>query len=153
MNFRNMRKIIFISFVFSFLLFAAGAKSSFACSCMFSDKPLKAQIEEAFDNSTAIFSGKVISVTQKSEYEVAVKIKIEKSWKGASSKEITITTAKDSAMCGYGFEEGKKYLVYTNGEKDALSVSNCSRTTLSSNKEDIKHLDKLKKKRVKTKST
>ncbi len=146
-----MKKVKFILFVFSLLLLAS-AEYSFACTCVVSNRPLNAQVKEAFNNSTVIFSGEVISITPKSEYEVTVKIKVEKSWKGTFSKEVAITTNKNSAMCGYGFEVGKTYLVYAYGAKDDLSTTNCSRIKLFSNKEDIKYLDKLKK-RVKIKST
>jgi hypothetical protein len=134
------------------LLLLASAEYSFACTCVASNRPLNAQVKEAFNNSNVIFSGEVTSITPKSEYEVTVKIKVEKSWKGTFSKEVAITTNKNSAMCGYGFEVGKTYLVYAYGAKDDLSTTNCSRTKLFSNKEDIKYLDKLKK-RVKIKST
>jgi hypothetical protein len=69
-------------------------------------------------------------------------------WKGELKREIIITTNKDSAMCGYGFEVGKKYLVYANGLKNDLFVDNCSRTTNMSNKGDVKYLTKLKRKKV-----
>src|SRR5688572_10871 len=125
-----MKKAIYISLALTLFLLTS-AENSFACSCLFSDKPLNVQVKEAFNDSTAIFSGEVISITPTSEYEVAVKIKVEKSWKGKFSKEVTITTAKDSAMCGYRFEADKKYLVYAYGAKADLSTTNCSRTTLS----------------------
>ncbi len=139
-----MKKTIYISLALTLFLLAS-AENSFACSCLFSDKPLNVQVKEAFNNSTAIFSGEVISITLKSEYEVTVKIKVEKSWKGKFSKEVTITTAKENSMCGYWFEIGKKYLVYANGPKDFLLVTNCSRTTNMSNKGDVKYLAKFKR--------
>lgn len=144
-----MRKIIFISFVIWIILLASG-QNLFACSCQVSLEPLKVQVKEAFNNSTAIFSGEVASVTPKSEYEVAVKIKVGKSWKGAFFKEVTITTAKDSAMCGYGFEVGKTYLIYASGADDNLMTTNCSRTTIVSDKQDIKFLNKLNRRKVKS---
>ncbi len=144
-----MRRVTFISLTLFFLLLAA-AESSFACSCVRSLKPLKAQVKDAYTNSTAIFSGEVISIAPKSEYELTVKIKVGNSWKGKLAEEITFMTAKDGAMCGYGFEVGKAYLVYAFGANDSLMTTNCSRTTLSSYKQDIKFLDKLKRGKVKS---
>lgn len=111
---------------------------------------MKAQVTEAFNDSTAIFSGEVLSVTPKSESELDIKIKVGKVWKGKFAEEITITTAANSAMCGYTFEAGKKYLVYANGADDSLMTTSCSRTKLSSYKQDIKYLDKLKRRKVKS---
>jgi len=65
-------------------------------------------------------------------------------------EEVTITTYKDGAMCGYYFEVGKEYIVYAYGTKDDLSTNNCSRTTGISNREDVKYLARLKKKNRKS---
>jgi hypothetical protein len=138
-----MKKTVFILSA-AVLFFLVSAEKSLACSCVANTKPLKTQVKEAFNNSNAIFSGEVIEVSPISEYEAAVRIKVERSWKGGLSNEITLTTAKDSAMCGYYFETGKKYLVYANGKPDALMVSNCSRTTAASDRTDIRYLNRLK---------
>jgi hypothetical protein len=121
------------------------AKTSLACSCLFDNKPLKQQVKDSYQGSSAVFAGEVLEITSKDEWSVSVRIKVEKSWKGKFSKEITITTAKDSAMCGYGFVTGQKYLIYTSGEKNDPRVNNCSRTTLFSNKQDLKYLERLKR--------
>lgn len=144
-----MKRVTFTSLIFLFLLLSA-AESSFACSCIRSLKPLKVQVKEAFNDSTAIFSGEVISITPKSESEVTVKIKVGKVWKSKLAEEITITTPINSAMCGYAFEAGKTYLVYAYGANDDLMTTNCSRTKLASYKQDIKYLDKLKRRKVKS---
>jgi hypothetical protein len=144
-----MRKVAFVSLAL-FILLLSASESSFACSCAPNPKPLKGQVKDAFVESTAIFSGEVISVTPSSEQQVTVKLKVGKSWKGKPAEEITLTTASNSAMCGYGFEAGKTYLVYANGEADALMVSICSRTKLATYKQDIKYLNKLKRQKVKT---
>ncbi|MCE9562993.1 MAG: hypothetical protein K8U57_13200 [Planctomycetes bacterium] len=59
-----------------------------------------------------------------------VTLKVEKWWKGGDKEELIVSTSKNGASCGYGFEKGSKYLVYANaGEKDKpLRVSLCSRT-------------------------
>lgn len=144
----QMKKVIYILFALIIFLFTA-AEKSFACSCVVSPDPLKKQIQSAFSDSDAVFSGEVIEIKDSltDQYNVIVKLKVAKAWKGKSNKEITITTAKDSAMCGYGFEIGKTYLVYANGQKDALSVSNCSRTSLFSKRGDVKYFKKPKQKK------
>ncbi len=144
-----MKKYLYISFALLIFLFAS-AEKSLACSCMVTPEPLKKQIQKAFTGADAIFSGEVIEIKKSSadEYNVLVNFKVAKSWKGNVGKEVTINTAGDSAMCGYGFEVGEKYLVYANGLKDSLSTNICSRTTVFSPKGDVKYLAKLKRKKT-----
>jgi hypothetical protein len=66
-------------------------------------------------------------------------------WKGEMMKDFTVTTARQSAMCGYNFEVGKKYLVYANQSGDGLMVNNCSRTTVFNDDGDAKYLKKFLK--------
>ena len=145
-----MKKYIYISLVLGIFLFAS-AEKSFACSCMVTPEPLKKQIQNAFTGANAIFSGEVVEIKESAtdNYGVLVKFRVSKSWKGESTQEITIRTAKDSAMCGYNFEVGGKYLVYADGLKDNLSTTNCSRTSTFNPKGDVKYLDKLKRKKDK----
>jgi len=144
-----MKRAIYISLTLTLFLLAS-AERSFACSCKASLEPKKKQVQEAFTSSGAIFSGKIVEVSESpaDKNSLLVKIKVAQSWKGESKREIIITTAKESSMCGYGFEVGKKYLVYANGLKNELFVDNCSRTTNMSNKGDVKYLTKLKRKKV-----
>lgn len=138
-----MKKIIFISLMLLLFMFVT-AQDSLACSCMANLKPLKTQVKEAYSEATAIFSGEVTDITANDEWSVIVKIKVAKSWKGKFQGEITIKTSKDSAMCGYHFEIGEKYLVYAYGSKNELSAHLCSRTAPLSSNEDIKFLNRLK---------
>jgi len=144
-----MKKTIYISLALTLFVFAS-AERSFACSCVASLEPDKKQVQKAFTSSSAIFSGEVLEISESSadKNSLLVKFKIAKLWKGELKREIIITTNKDSAMCGYGFEVGKKYLVYANGLKNELFVDNCSRTTNFSNKGDVKYLTKLKRKKA-----
>ena len=141
-----MKKAIYISLALTLFLLAS-AEKAFACSCLRSLEPEKKQVQQAFTDSTAIFSGEVLEISEDSadQNSLLVKFKVAKLWKGELNREVTITTAKDSAMCGYTFEIGKKYLVYANGLKDSLMVSNCSRTKIMSNKGHVKYLAKLKR--------
>ena len=140
-----MKKVIFITLLSFMFLFAAA--DSFACSCRFSPAPVKKQVKDAYADSSAVFSGEVLEITSKDEWNITVRIKVGKSWKGQFSQEIIINTNKESSMCGYAFAVGKKYLVYAYGTKDDLGTSNCSRTTVLSGTQDIKFLTRLKKTR------
>jgi len=144
-----MKKAIYISLALTMFLFAS-AEKSFACSCEVTLEPEKKQIQDAFTSSGAVFSGEVVEVSESpaDKNSLLVKFKVAQSWKGESKREITITTNKESSMCGYSFEVGEKYLVYANGLKNDLFVDNCSRTTNMSNKGDVKYLTKLKRKKV-----
>ena len=144
-----MKKYIYI-LLFLPVLMLASVEMSYACSCLLSPEPLKKQVQGAFSSSDAVFSGEVIEIkaSPTNEYDVLVKLKINYVWKGESTREITIKTARDSSMCGYGFEVGKIYLVYAYGLKDDFSTTNCSRTATFSSKSDVKYLDKLKRKKT-----
>ncbi len=133
--------MLFISLMFLF----ASTTTSLACSCMASLDPIKQQVKASYKDAAAIFSGEIMEVTLKDEYSLTVKIKVAKVWKGKFSKEIIITTNKDSSMCGYRFATGEKYLIYAHGDKDDLSVGNCSRTSGLGGSPDIKYLNNLKK--------
>lgn len=143
-----MKKAVYISLALALFVFAA-AEKSFACSCAASPEPEKSQIQKAFTSSSAVFSGDVVEVSESPEDKnsLLVKFKVALSWKGESKREITIITAKESSMCGYLFEVGKKYLVYANGLKNDLFVDNCSRTAFFSDKNDAKYLSKLKRRK------
>jgi hypothetical protein len=135
-------------FVLSIFLFAS-AENFYACSCVSLPESVKKQVKGAFSDSTAIFEGEVLEVSNfsKNEFELVVKIKVLNSWKGEQTGEITLTTAKFGSMCGYNFEVGKAYLIYANGSKNQLSAYLCSRTAVLSNNGDIKYLSKLKPKK------
>lgn len=114
-----------LAFAFLFLLF--GANETFACSCAPRDQTTNAD----FQQSTAVFTGRVLSVQRKGNAEnVTIKLAVQKYWKGKISNEMKITTAKDSAACGFNFEVGKDYLVYATENSGKLSTSLCSRTAL-----------------------
>lgn len=141
-----MNKIIFsilIIFVFAF-----GAGEVLACSCISNlDKPLKEQVKEAYKSASAVFIAEVIKIDKHPDkYYLAIRTRVEKSWKGTSSRKITITTGQGTGDCGYSFETGKKYLVYAYGEKDGSVGTNiCTRTYLAAENKDIAILNKLKR--------
>ena len=145
-----MKKIVFC--LFSFIIFiAAGNSSTHACSCLAPETDdLRILVKKDYKDSTAVFSGEVIEITKdKTAMRLRVKFRRDKSWKGGVPAEFTITTADNSAMCGYNFELGKKYLVYARGEKSALRAELCTRTAPLASNEDTKILDKLNKRKTK----
>jgi Tissue inhibitor of metalloproteinase len=112
-----------LAFAFLFLLF--GAKETFACSCA----PPSQTTNDDFQKATTVFTGKVLSVQRKEGAPtVTVKLAVQRYWKGKVSNEIKITTASNSAACGFNFEVGKDYLVYATDNNGKLSTGLCSRT-------------------------
>jgi len=142
-----LKKVIYISLALA-IFACASAESSYACSCIASLAPVKEQIQGAFSSADAVFSGEVVKITESpaDKDTLIVKFKIAKLWKGKAQPEITIKTAKESAMCGYSFTAEQKYIVYAYGVGDALFTDNCSRTTTLGKKSDVKYLNKLKRK-------
>ena len=142
-----MKKVLIIT---SILVLIFYAEKTYACSCLAPDPniTLDQQVKESLDNSTAVFSAKVLSVSEdKTTSSKKVKLLLVKSWKGKLTKSVVITTGMDSAMWGYNFEKGKTYLIYANGKNTkSLSTTICSRTSEIPINKDIEVLDKLKKK-------
>jgi len=99
-----------------------GCQEAFACSCTGPDPPA-----EAFEKSKTVFSGQVIGINS-TESGKLVTFHVDRAWKGVSNNTITASTPFNSAACGYEFEQGKEYLVYSNSDVVALVVYLCSRT-------------------------
>jgi hypothetical protein len=128
-----MNKITFYIFgIFAFLVFTN--TEIYACSCIQrGNETVAQQVGKAKNEARAVFSGKVLEVIKNpGEYEVTVKLKVEKSWKGNVPRQITVSTATDSAMCGYNFEVGQSYLIYASGTNiNNLQTNICTRTAKS----------------------
>ena len=119
--------------------------SVLACSCIPPSHPL-----ESVDSSTSVFLwtvNKIESVTRTTEYwdieENKVEFNVLYNVKWTEWKTQAITTSKDSAACGFNFEEWKDYIVYAyEVSENQLWVSLCSRTALLENAtEDIQSLN------------
>ncbi len=120
---------IFIAGVFA----AQEALALSICRCIDPGLP-----EKAKENSVAVFSGTVKKVKWQGGETDRVTIEVDKSWKGMDKKEVIVLTEHPSLTeklldkdfgCGYSFEEGEKYLVYTYVDKlSPHKVSSCSRT-------------------------
>lgn len=74
----------------------------------------------------AAFAGRVESL-EPQEGSVKVTFQVVRSWKGPRGKTLSVTTP--AGACGFGFEPGKGYLVYTAGSKDALTTNVCAPNT------------------------
>ncbi len=131
-----MNKIM-VFIMAAFTLVALGSLAS-ACSCMAPGTPA-----EEFANYDVVFQGEVINVNENGMSNL-VTFDVEKSWKGVWGEEIKINTAKDSAGCGYNFEEDKSYVVYAPLVEEELTVTLCSRTALVDDaQEDLDYLNTL----------
>lgn len=145
-----MNKVIFSIILLTFLL-ASTASNTFACSCFQPENiTIEQQVKAAYKNSSSVFVGKVVEITEKSDaHSVVVKFKVEKSWNKKFLNEIVISTANDTAVCGYEFAVGKKYLVYANGESNNLTTNICTRTAPVESSKDTAFLNKIKKPKIK----
>jgi hypothetical protein len=115
-------RALLLTFAAALALAALKPATASACSCMQQTQ------EDAAQNASAIFEGRVTRIDDPAG-EPKVQFQIVRSFKGPSQESLTASTANSSAACGYGFEQGKSYLVYaTQGEGGALEVSLCSRT-------------------------
>ena len=109
-------------------IIAAAPERAHACSCMMIEQP------EAFEQSASVFEGHVTRVEAPADPhgagQIRVTLDVVRTWKGADAEQVEVVTASNSAACGYNFEQGKSYLVYTNaGEAGGPeNVSLCSRT-------------------------
>jgi hypothetical protein len=113
------------------LLFAASPERVYACSCMMPGSPL-----EEMEQSAAVFAGKVVKMEApggqiiSSADPVAVVFEVSRVWKGPVEGRIQLTTARDSASCGYEFQGGVEYLVYAYEVDSELHAGLCTRTML-----------------------
>lgn len=125
------------------------AKPAYGCSCM---RPGSAEAER--DRATAVFAGTVTSITPLNSSNTSdgisgedlysgspfppnggysVEFAVSEQWKGDVGATVSVNTAEHGAACGYGFEAGEAYLVYTYGEADDMSVGLCGRTNALAN--------------------
>ena len=99
---------------------------AFACTCL-GIQPL----QEAFDGSQVVFSGKAIDLetTNEAYPNVIATFDVHTIWKGNVTKDpLVLTTGMGGADCGYVFADNEEYLVYAYGEEGELGASSCTRT-------------------------
>ncbi|WP_199350874.1 PEP-CTERM sorting domain-containing protein [Haliangium ochraceum] len=100
-----------------------------ACSCMRPPPP-----QEALAAADAVFEGTITTV--ESGDNLVATFAVERAWKGVAKDTITVATGLNSAMCGLGFAEGERWLVYAMLDGDELRSSLCSRTARSADAAD-----------------
>lgn len=108
--------------------------SALACSCR------EGTTSDHFENADLVLTGKVLSIRkQKKDDWVNHLVTLEPKlvWKGEAEEKLQLTTADNSAACGYGFEKKKEYLVFVHkDEKGELHTSLCSGNELASRAKD-----------------
>ncbi|MCL1698349.1 hypothetical protein [Lysinibacillus sp. BPa_S21] len=138
----NLKKaMIILAFIFTIGSFPSITS---ACSCAYLPS-----VEEEFELSKAIFSGKVVDIKEKQSLKgdttKSVLFEVTNTWKGVEQSQVIITTGQGGGDCGYNFIKGEEYLVYANesimyGTKSLISTI-CNRTyVLSSSQEDLEIL-------------
>lgn len=141
--------------IFMSVVFLGTAQTASACSCLAWEPgvSLKTQVREAKSSVTAIFTGKVVSIRYSDEkmdgkpVTMYAKIAVTRSWKGPVTEFIEVRTANICCICGYSFEVGKTYIVYSySSDPKLLSVTSCSRTAeITTKSADEKYLGKARK--------
>ena len=127
-------------------MFIIGSFPSIANACSCAELP---SVEEEFERSKAVFSGKVVDINEQSSLKgstsTSVLFEVTNTWKGVEQSQIIITTGQGGGDCGYHFTEGKEYLVYayesTMYGANSLVTVICNRTgVLNSSQEDLEVL-------------
>ena len=135
----TVRAVLIVSLLGAGLIMAPGP--AYACSCVENPPP-----GEALEMSAAVFAGRVISLklherpdgTWSTVDPVTVEFEISRVWKGHDYQTTYLTTARSGASCGFTFDEGEEYLVYSH---NAATVSLCSRTrSMAEAEEDLQAL-------------
>jgi hypothetical protein len=108
----------------------------YACGCGGETSP-----RIRLDRAKIVFSGAVIEV-----HDEAVKLGVEKTYKGNVEKEVVLTQSNPKTTCDILFSKGEKYLVYAYEDKldgkVAFITDVCAGTAISANaKEDIESLE------------
>ena len=93
-----------------------------ACSCLRPEGP-----QEELAKFAAVFEGRVASIAR-DDARIRVTLEVQRAWKGLDTPTIVVTTAENSAACGFNFAEGESYLLYADEVEGELMVSICSRS-------------------------
>ncbi len=145
----------------------------YACGCPARNKDITKAVNEEFNKSSLVFSGKVVEAkwipimeekasgnSIKAEV-LTLKFAVDNWWKGKTKNQVIWRTSSirypdlgegtTGSNCEFGFNLGRKYLVYASSIKGKLVASVCGGTTRIENADNhIQELQKLKE--VKTKN-
>jgi hypothetical protein len=108
----------------------------FACSCADMFKSVEKKVENAYKESDLILTGKIIDkkVRQSTLYHrsddlVTYTVEITKRIKGdLKSAKVSITSYRGSEYCGFIFEIGKEYLIYSYENNNEYFTDLCTET-------------------------
>lgn len=118
-----MKKLLLAIFVFA-ALSTTQVQPAYACSCVMPGTP-----QEEMVNAEAVFSGKVLEI-EESGYGYDVTLQVLEAWKGVDETTIQVHTGMGGGDCGFNFEEGREYVVYTSSSEGEFEVYSCSLTGL-----------------------
>ena len=107
-------------FLLLLIVFVSTA-TSFACTCIEIKESIRKKIEQAYSQSDIIFTGKVLSKEIKTHDEytssrdpIIYTVEIINLIKGEyKTGTIEVVSERSGASCGYLFELGKSYLIYS----------------------------------------
>jgi hypothetical protein len=103
------------AFVVLGLASAARAESTGSCACA----PAADHAVKELGRHQSAFAGKVTTVDgERVTFDVA------RVWKGPREKALTLTSSSKPG-CTFAFEVGKDYVVFADGQKDALRTDQC----------------------------
>ena len=134
-----------------------------ACTCIEEHISLDKKVTKAFEESELVIIGKVIEIKEYQSYPpktytgdpIAYTFEIEKIFKGVkTASTVTIISSRDGASCGYRFNKGESYLVFSSlsgyfarqtGEDSIFTTSICKRNQVSTlvRRKELKMLEKL----------
>lgn len=145
-----MRKAMVLKVLLSLLFFivtlSIAPKTSFACWCMKLDP--KAEL----DRAEKVFTGNVIEIQHEVEKDEgsmgtgrrANLLEVDQAWKGIDQSRTIVYS--NGGSCGFTFEEGQSYMVYTYDKNGESYTNFCNRTVeISQAREDLKALGKGRK--------
>lgn len=117
------------------------ARPAAACSCAFLPEQDHACV--ASPNTDAVFSGRVMSVSEKGRR--SFRFAVLEAFSGVKQSTVEVETGQGGGDCGYGFEIGKSYLIYAARSKDGkLFTHICTRTRpLEKAASDLDHLRRV----------
>lgn len=109
------------------ILLLAVPVDALACTC--APNP---PVAEAVADSSRVFLGTVTGIEHDGMVQ-RVTFQVSEHFKGGRTDVLRVQTFAQTASCGYPFREGARYVVYADGDDDALATSTCSRTAVAGN--------------------
>lgn len=92
-----------------------------ACSCA------RLTPKEKADSADVIFTGRVRIIEQTDDGSLVARFRARVLYKGRVRGQVKVSTAGDSAACGFGFREGSRYTVFAHRD-GGLSTNLCTGT-------------------------